>query len=129
MNAKIIQTDKAPAPIGQYSQGIQAGNFIFCSGQIGLDPKNGTLVEGIEAQTKQALSNLAEILKAANSSMENVVKTTIYLKDIADFPKVNEWYAEVFQKAKPVRTTVGVVSLPKGALVEIDAIAELNKAV
>lgn len=129
MNAKIIQTDKAPAPIGQYSQGIQAGNFIFCSGQIGLDPKNGTLVEGIEAQTKQVLSNLAEILKAANSSMENVVKTTIYLKDIADFPKVNEWYAEAFQNAKPVRTTVGVVSLPKGALVEIDAIAELNKAV
>lgn len=128
MNTKIIQTDKAPAPIGPYSQGIQAGNFIFCSGQIGLDPKTGVLVEGIEAQTKQVLSNLAEILKAANSSMENVVKTTIYLKDIADFPKVNEWYAEAFQNAKPVRTTVGVVSLPKGALVEIDAIAELNKA-
>lgn len=129
MNAKIIQTNKAPAPIGPYSQGIQAGNFIFCSGQIGLDPKTGALVDGIEAQTKQVLSNLAEILKAANSSMENVIKTTIYLKDIADFPKVNEWYAEVFQKTKPARTTVGVVSLPKGALVEIDAIAERNKKV
>ncbi len=129
MKAKIIYSNRAPEPLGPYSQGIQAGNFIFCSGQIGLDPKTGALVEGIEAQTKQSLSNLAEILKAANSGMENVVKTTIYLKDIADFPKVNELYGEVFKNSKPARTTMEVSNLPKGALIEIDAIAELNKTV
>lgn len=125
---KQIHTDKAPAAIGPYSQAIEMGGLIFCSGQIGIDPKTNTLVERIEKQTKQVLQNLSEVLKASGSSIKNVVKTTIYLTDINDFAKVNEIYGSFFSETNPARATIGVASLPKGALIEIDAIALVKKA-
>jgi len=121
---KEIFTSKAPKPIGPYSQAIISGNLIFCSGQIGINPDTGELAEGIEAQTKQVLKNLKEILIEAHSSLEKVIKTTIFLKNIADFKKVNEIYGEFFSSHKPARSTVEVSNLPKGALVEIEIIAE-----
>lgn len=120
---KIISTNKAPAAIGPYSQAIKMGNFLFCSGQIGIDPKTSQLVEGVENQTRQALANLRAIVEAADFSIKNILKTTIYLKSISDFAKVNEIYAAFFGNHKPARATVGVSDLPKGALIEIEAIA------
>ncbi len=119
-----IFTSKAPKPIGPYSQAIISGNLIFCSGQIGINPDTGELGEDIEAQTKQVLKNLKEILTEAHSSLEKVIKTTIFLKNIEDFKKVNEIYGEFFSSHKPARSTVEVSNLPKGALVEIEIIAE-----
>ena len=120
---KEIFTPKAPKPVGAYSQAIETGDLIFCSGQIGIDPETGKLVEGIEKQTEQALKNLKAVLEAGNSSLDRVVKTTIYLTDIQDFQKVNEIYSKFFGSQKPARATVEVKSLPKGALIEIEAIA------
>ena len=120
---KTVNTPLAPAAIGPYSQAIAAGNLIFCSGQIALQP-NGEFLEGTVAkQTKQILENLREVLKAANSDFSKVVKTTIYLKSIEDFAAVNNVYAEFFGESKPSRATVEVSNLPKNALVEIEAIA------
>lgn len=119
---KTINTDKAPKAIGPYSQAVAVGNFIFCSGQIGINPKTGVLAEGIEEQTKQVLENLKNVIEAAGASLKNVVKTTIYLKNLADFEKVNKIYGEFFGDHRPARATVEVSSLPKGALVEIEAI-------
>ncbi len=121
-----VKTEKAPAAIGPYSQAIIIGGFVFCAGQIGLDPKTGRLVEGVEAQTKRALENLSAVLEAAGSSLENVVKTTIYLKNIEDFEHVNKVYSKFFGNTKPARSTVEVSNLPKGALVEIEAIAVVS---
>ncbi len=120
---KAIHTNKAPAAIYPYSQAMVANGFIFCSGQIGLNPKNGNLVVGLENQTRQVINNLKEVLKASDSDLDFVVKTTIYLKNISDFMSVNSIYGEYFSTHKPARSTFEVAALPKGALIEIDAIA------
>lgn len=118
----IIATQNAPQAIGPYSQAIEAKGVIYTSGQIGLTPQ-GVLVEGIEAQARQVLNNLSEVLKAGGSSLQNVVKTTIFLSNMDDFALVNAIYAEFFGEHKPARSTVAVKALPKGALVEIECIA------
>ena len=123
MQRKAISTQHAPAALGPYSQAIHAGNLVFASGQLGLDPQSGKLQEGIEAQTRQALANLTAVLTAAGSRIENVVKTTIFLANMADFAKVNALYAEVFKTEPPARSTVQVAALPLGGLVEIEVIA------
>jgi 2-iminobutanoate/2-iminopropanoate deaminase len=121
----MIRTDKAPAPIGPYSQAILAGNELFCSGQIAIDPATGELTGSDAAtQTEQVLKNIGAILEAAQLSYANVVKTTIFLIDMNDFTSVNEVYAKFFDSSKPARSTVAVAALPKGARVEIEAIAK-----
>lgn len=112
-----------PKAIGPYSQARVVGNLIFVSGQIGIDPQSGNLVEGIEEQTKQALKNLEAVLASQRLTLRNVVKTTVYLKNIEGFPKMNEIYATFFTENKPARATIGVADLPKSALIEIEAIA------
>ena len=119
---EIIATQNAPQAIGPYSQAIKANGVIYTSGQIGLNPQ-GILVEGIEAQTRQALNNLSEILKAGGSSLQQVFKTTIFLSNMEDFALVNAIYAEFFGEHKPARSTVAVKTLPKNALVEIECMA------
>ena len=122
---KVISTAEAPQAIGPYSQAIEAGGFIFVSGQIPLIPATGELVEGsVEVQTARVLENLKAILEAAGSSLENVVKTTVYITSMDDFAKVNGIYGQYFQENPPARVCVEVSKLPKGALVEIDVIAE-----
>jgi len=123
MSRTVISSPNAPKAIGPYSQGIKANGFVFVSGQLGLDPQTGNLKEGLEAQTQRALENIGEILKAAGSSYSNVVKTTILLKDINDFAKVNQIYETFFPKEAPARATYAVAGLPKGGLVEIEAVA------
>lgn len=121
----MIRTDNAPAPIGPYSQAILAGNELFCSGQIAIDPATGELTgNDAAAQAEQVLKNLGAVLQAAGMHFSNVVKTTIYLVDMNDFAAVNTVYAKAFDESKPARSTVAVAALPKGALVEIDAIAK-----
>ncbi len=122
---KYIHTDKAPAAIGPYSQAIKIGNMIFTSGQIALNAKGEFLDKDIKAQTKQVLENLSEVLKEAESSMQKVIKTTIFLSNMDDFAAVNEIYAKVFGEHKPARSTVAVKTLPKNALIEIEAIASV----
>ena len=123
MRKKVIYTEKAPKAIGPYSQAIRTDSFIFTAGQVGLDPSTGELVAGaVEEQTRQALSNLRNVIEAAGSSMDNVVKTTVFLKDMADFPKMNAIYAEFFGENPPARSTVAVMALPKGGLVEVEAV-------
>ncbi len=121
---KQIQSDAAPAAIGPYSQAIQAGGFIFYSGQIPLDPESGTMVEGgIVEQTRQVMSNMKAILSASRRDFSDIVKTTIYLTNLADFATVNEIYGEFFTDVPPARACVQVAALPKGAQVEIEWIA------
>ena len=121
----MIRTDKAPAPIGPYSQAILAGNELFCSGQIAIDPATGELTGAdAAAQAEQVLKNLGAVLEAAQMSYGNVVKTTIFLVDMSDFASVNEVYGKYFDAAKPARSTIAVAALPKGARVEIEAIAK-----
>jgi 2-iminobutanoate/2-iminopropanoate deaminase len=123
---KRVHTDGAPAAIGPYSQAIVSGGFVFTAGQIALQPETGAMVEGgIEAQAVRVLENLRAVLEAAGVSMNDVVKTTIYLADFGDFATVNEIYARYFEQPYPARSTVQVAALPKGALVEIDATARL----
>jgi len=125
MRRELIRSERAPKAIGPYEQGLKLDGWIFTSGQIPLDPKTGAMVEGgIGAQTRQVLENLRGVLEAAGTSMSRVVKTTVYMTNLADFQKMNEVYAEYFPQDKPVRSTVGVASLPRGALVEIDVIAQ-----
>ena len=120
----VIATGRAPAAIGPYSQAVRSGSFIFCSGQIPLDPASGQLVEGgIEAQTVQVLDNLMALLAAAGLTLGDVVKTTVFLVSMDDFPAMNEVYARYFDEDPPARSTIGVAALPKGARVEIEAIA------
>ena len=119
----VISTVKAPAAIGPYSQAIQTGDMLFTSGQLGLDPKTGSLPEGIQAQTAQALANVNAILKEAGFTKENVVKTTVFLKDMTDFGAVNEIYADFFGDHKPARSCVEIARLPKNGLVEIEVVA------
>jgi len=124
MGKKVIQTEKAPKAIGPYSQAIQAGNFLFLSGQIPLDPKTGELVKGdIRQQTKQVLKNIKGILESQKLGMEDVVKVTIFLKDIGNFNQVNEVYATYFPSSPPARSTVEVAKLPRDADIEIEIIA------
>lgn len=120
---QIIATAKAPAAIGPYSQAIKAGNTLYTSGQIGLNPATGELAEGISNQAVQALENLGQILKQADMDYCNVVKTTVFLKDMNDFSCVNEIYSKYFQTDYPARSCVAVAALPKGALFEIECIA------
>jgi 2-iminobutanoate/2-iminopropanoate deaminase len=124
MPKKHVTTSKAPKPIGPYSQAIIAGGLLFVSGQIPIDPATGELVEGdIEAQTEQALKNVVAILKEAKMGPENVVKTTVFLKDLAEFARMNEVYARYLGKEPPARSTVQAAALPRGVKIEIDAIA------
>ncbi len=123
MNRTVIHTQHAPAAVGPYSQAVKSGNLVFLSGQLGLLPTTGTLTEGVEAQTRQALVNLQAVLDAAGSSVDQIVKTTIFLADMGDFATVNAIYAEIFSAAPPARSTVEVAALPLGARVEIEAIA------
>ncbi len=124
MEKEIIHTDKAPAAIGPYSQGIKAGNLLFVSGQTPINPATGKLVEGnIQLQTRQVLNNIKEIVTASGASMDNIVKATVYLADFNNFAKMNEVYAEFFKTDKPTRVCVEVSRLPLDAAVEIDAIA------
>ncbi len=119
-----ITTDAAPPAIGPYSQAVQVGQWLFLSGQIGLDPATGELVSGgVAAETQRVLDNLLGVLEAAGAAFANVVRTTIYLADLSDFGRVNEIYGRVFRAPFPARATVGVAALPRGARVEIDAIA------
>ena len=124
---KIIHTEKAPKAIGPYSQAIRSEHLVFTAGQAGLEPASGELVKGgIEAETRQVLTNLKNVLEAADSGMNYVVKTTVFLKDMNDFAKMNTIYAEFFPENPPARSTVGVAALPKGALVEIELVAMLR---
>lgn len=125
MKREVIKTDKAPKAIGPYEQALKLDGWVFTSGQIPLDPRTGAMVEGgIGAQTRQVLENLRGVLEAAGTSMGRVVKATVYMTNLGDFQKMNEIYAEYFPQDKPVRSSVGVASLPRGALVEIDVIAQ-----
>ncbi|HUI23899.1 MAG TPA: Rid family detoxifying hydrolase [Nitrososphaerales archaeon] len=117
-----VNSKSAPAPIGPYSQGVDAG-AVYCSGQIGLDPTTGGLVEGVVAQTSRTLSNLDAVLKGAGMSLSNVVKTTVFMVDLAEFVQMNEEYGKHFTPPFPARSTVQVSALPRGARVEIDAVA------
>ena len=122
---KVIATEKAPGAIGPYSQGFIAGGFVYTSGQIPVNPADGTVPEGIAAQAEWSCKNVGAILEAAGSGFEKVVKTTCFLADIADFAAFNEVYARYFT-SKPARSCVAVKDLPKGALCEIEAVAELD---
>jgi 2-iminobutanoate/2-iminopropanoate deaminase len=124
---KHVNTEKAPAAIGPYSQGAIAGGLLFSAGQIALDPATGQLIEGdIDAQTERVMENLKEVLDAAGASWTQVVKTTVYLHDMAHFPRVNEIYGRWIGEARPARSTVQVTALPRGALVEIDLVATVG---
>jgi 2-iminobutanoate/2-iminopropanoate deaminase len=121
---KIISTTEAPAAIGPYSQAVRAGSFVFCAGQVPLDPQSGQIVsEDITEQTKRVLDSVTAILKAEGLTLAHVVKTTVFLSDFGDFQKMNEVYATYFADNPPARSTVGVSTLPKNAKVEIEAIA------
>lgn len=121
---KAIQSEKAPKAIGPYSIAVQLEALVFTSGQLGLDPSTGNLVPGgVEAETRQALTNLKAVLEAAGSGMENILKTTVFLRDINDFAKMNAIYAEFFQTNFPARSAIQVAALPKGGAIEIECIA------
>ena len=124
MSVRIVHTDNAPAAIGPYSQAIIAGNLLFTAGQIALDPTTGQIVQGdVTAQTERVMTNLTAVLESAGSSWSDVVKTTVYLQDMTDFPRVNDVYGRMIGDARPARSTVQVAGLPRGVLVEIDAVA------
>ena len=123
MSRQAISTGGAPAAIGPYSQAIRSGDMVFCSGQLGLEPVSGELVDGVDAQAERALRNLQSVLDAAGLGFDDVVKTSIFLVDIGDFAAVNAVYARFMPDPPPARSTVQVAALPKGGLVEIDAIA------
>jgi 2-iminobutanoate/2-iminopropanoate deaminase len=121
---EIISTEKAPGAIGPYSQAVKTGNMVFCSGQIPIDPQTGNFVsEDVAEQTRQVLKNLSAVLEAAGTSLNNVVKTSVFLLDMSDFAVMNEVYAEFFNENKPARATVQAARLPKDARVEIECIA------
>ncbi|HEY4219664.1 MAG TPA: Rid family detoxifying hydrolase [Gemmatimonadaceae bacterium] len=126
MSTKSVHTDKSPAAIGPYSQGIVANGFLFTAGQIAIDPATGQVVAGdVSAQTERVMKNLAEVLATVGATFKDVVKTTVFLQDMSDFPKVNEAYGKALGDARPARSTVAVSALPRGVLVEIDAIVAI----
>lgn len=121
---KVIETKQAPAPVGPYSQAVEANGFLFCSGQIAIDPAtNQVLQGGIPEQTELVMKNISAVLEAAGMDFSNVIKTTIFLTNMSDFPVVNEIYAKSFKSAPPARSTIAVSGLPKGVQVEIEVIA------
>ena len=123
MSVKTVHTDKAPAAIGPYSQGVVANGFLFTAGQIAIDPATGQVVTGnVAAQTERVMANLAGVLATVGATWKDVVKTTVYLHDMNDFPTVNEVYGKALGDARPARSTVQVSALPRGVLVEIDAV-------
>lgn len=125
MPKTIIETELAPQAIGPYSQAVASDGYLFCSGQVGVDPASGSLVGGtIQDETDRALTNLRAVLEAAGATLADVVKVTAYLTDMADFASFNEAYAEFFSEGKPARATVGVAALPLGARVEVECIAQ-----
>lgn len=124
---QAIQTSNAPRAIGPYSQAIRSGNLLFCSGQVGLVPETGKIIEGgVTAETERALKNLAAVLSAAGSSFARVLRTTVYLADMKDFEAMNEVYGRQFGEHRPARSTIQAAALPRGARVEIDVIAEVD---
>ncbi|MEO0140307.1 MAG: RidA family protein [candidate division WOR-3 bacterium] len=123
---RAIESQHAPKPVGPYSQAVEVGNFVFVSGQLGMDPKTGALAEGVEAQADLALRNISAILEAGGFEMKDIVKVTIFLRDMKDFPRVNEVYARHFSEPYPARACVEVSGLPKDALVEIECIAAIE---
>jgi len=125
MSKQIIVTDQAPQAIGTYSQAVQAGNTVYLSGQIGLDPLNMQLMDGIDAQTHQVFGNLRAVCEAAGGNLGDIVKINIFLTDLGHFAKINEIMAQYFSQPYPARAAVGVASLPRGALVEADAVLVL----
>ena len=126
MDTHAVTTDRAPAALGPYSQAVVAGGFVFCSGTAGIDPVTGEVADGIEAQTEQALRNLAAILEEAGSSLSDVVKTTIFYTNVEDFPVLNAVYARHMPDPPPARSAPANVNLPRGLLVSIEAIALLS---
>jgi 2-iminobutanoate/2-iminopropanoate deaminase len=127
VKVRAVNTESAPAAIGPYSQAIMAGGFLYTAGQIALDPATAQVVEGdVVAQTKRVLENLEAVLAAAGASWKDVVKTTVFLQDMKDFPRMNDVYAAVVGDARPARSTVQVAGLPRGVLVEIELIAHLG---
>jgi 2-iminobutanoate/2-iminopropanoate deaminase len=127
MTKNVITTNKAPKAIGPYSAGIQVNGFVFTSGQLGMDPETGILIEGgVEVETKRALENLKAVLEAGGSALSNVIKTTVFLRDMNDFAKMNAIYETFFPEQPPARSAVQVAALPKGAAVEIEAVALLE---
>jgi 2-iminobutanoate/2-iminopropanoate deaminase len=127
VSTRIVQSEAAPAAIGPYSQAVIAGGFLYSAGQIALDPATMQVVEGdVVAQTRRVLENLQAVLAAAGASWKHVVKTTVFLQNMSDFPRVNEVYAEVVGDARPARSTVQVAGLPRGVLVEIELVAHLG---
>ncbi len=123
---EFLTSERIPAAVGPYSPAVRCGEFIFCSGQLGIDPQSGELAEGLEAQARQALANLAALLEDAGSSLAQVVKTTVYVQNMAEFPVLNEIYAEALGSNRPARSTIEVAALPLGAVVEIEAIAHVS---
>jgi 2-iminobutanoate/2-iminopropanoate deaminase len=125
---KIISTTDAPAAVGPYSQAVRVGSTIYCAGQIPLDPKSGQIVSGgVDVQTRRVMDNVTAVLKAEGLTMENIVKTTIFLMDLNDFQTMNEIYGSYFKQAPPARSTVQVAGLPKGARIEIEVIAATDE--
>lgn len=122
---KEIKTSNAPAAIGPYSQAIVVGNMLFTSGQIPIDPKTGEIPEGVEVQARQALTNVKNLIEAAGASIDNVVKTTVFIKNMDDFAKINEIYAQYFTEPFPARSCVEVARLPKDVLLEVETIVEI----
>jgi 2-iminobutanoate/2-iminopropanoate deaminase len=121
---KIVNTNEAPAAVGPYSQAVRAGGFLFCAGQIPLDPKTGSIVgSDIKTQTEQVLKNIEAILKAEGLSFDNVVKTTVFMVDLSEFAQMNEVYAKYFRPPYPARSTIQVAALPRGAKIEIEVVA------
>ncbi len=127
MSAKIIQTQKAPAAIGPYSQAVMTGELLFTSGQLGIDPVTNALPEGVEAQTRQSLQNIRAILEAAALDITDVIKTVVFIRNMADFSAVNEIYTSFFGDHKPARSCVEVSQLPKGGLIEIEVVARKSR--
>lgn len=127
MSTRTVSSESAPAAIGPYSQGVIAGGFLFTAGQIALDPVTAQVVEGdVVAQTRRVMQNLEAVLAAAGASWKDVVKTTVFLQDMKDFPRMNEVYSAVMGDARPARSTVQVAGLPRGVLVEIELVAHLG---
>jgi 2-iminobutanoate/2-iminopropanoate deaminase len=127
MNVRPVHTDRAPAAIGPYSQGVVAGGFLFTAGQIALDPSTMQIVAGdVVAQTERVMQNLTAVLTEAGTTWASVVKTTVYLQDMADFPRVNEVYGRAIGNSRPARSTVQVAGLPRGVLVEIEAVVAVG---
>ena len=128
MKKREVKTENAPIPVGPYSQAVIAGDFVFCSGQIALDPRTGTIVgNDIESETTRVMENLKAVLESAGSSLDSILKATIFLKNMDDFAIVNKVYSRYFGEIPPARSTVEVAKLPKGVSVEIDCIAVLNR--